>query len=190
MQLRNILFTFIIALFSLLSFTPHVAFASCAPAVSLAEYKEQADIVVLGRVTSIADTPAIFNVERYFKGHGGPSQIEVSGQEAPGTVTSVDFAFEEDKKYLLFLKMDSGNLKTNACMGNKEVTGNLSEEDRAVLGSGYSPNGYTQDLSSSQTSETVEKSVNTNMLLPIIGGALGLGLVAFVLKKRKRKSSR
>lgn len=71
MRIRNLLFAFIVALFSFLSFTPHVTFASCAPPVSLVEYKAQADIVVLGRVTNISDSSATVAVERYFKGHGG-----------------------------------------------------------------------------------------------------------------------
>ncbi|HRN96344.1 MAG TPA: hypothetical protein PLD54_02780 [Candidatus Levybacteria bacterium] len=189
MQIRNLLFTFIIALFLVFSFVPHTALASCAPAVSPSEYKEQADIVVLGRVKSISDTSAIINVERYFKGHGGPSQIEVSGQESQGTITSVDFTFEEDKKYLLFLKMDSGNLKTNACMGNEEVQGALSEEDLAILGTGYSPSGNTQDLSSSEGSERQSSNSNINFML-VTGGLLVLGVVAVSWKKLQKKRSK
>ncbi len=189
MLIRNLLFTFIIALFSFLSFTPHVALASCAPAISFSEYKQQADIIVLGRVSSVSDTSAIVNVERYFKGHDGPSQIQVSGQESPGAVISVDFSFEEDKKYLLFLKMDSGNLKTNACMGNKEVPDALTSEDLAVLGTGYSPSANTQNLSSSEGSERKSSNPNINFML-VTGGLLVLGVVAVSWKKLQKKRSK
>ncbi len=186
MRLRNVLLILLIVIPSLFSFSPRTAFASCAPPTSLAEYKEQADIVVLGRVASISDTSAIVNMELYFKGHGGPSQIQVSGQESQGAVTSVDFSFEEDKKYLLFLKMDSGNLKTNACMGNKEVSDALTSEDLAVLGTGYSPSGNTQDLSSSEGSERQPSNPNINFML-VTGGLLILGVVAVSWKKLQKK---
>ncbi|KXK08042.1 MAG: hypothetical protein UZ21_OP11001000851 [Microgenomates bacterium OLB22] len=186
MRLKNVLLAFLIVILSLLSFSPSHVLASCAPAVSLAEYKDQADIVVLGQVTSISDTSAIVNVELYFKGHGGPSQIEVTGQESKGAVTSVDFTFEENRKYLLFLKMDSGNLKTNACMGNKEVSDALTSEDLAVLGTGYSPSGNTQDLSSSEGSERQPSNPNINFML-VTGGLLILGVVAVSWKKLQKK---
>jgi hypothetical protein len=189
MRLKNVLLTFLIVILSLLSFSPSSVLASCAPAASLAEYEEQADIVVLGKVTSVSDTTAVINVERYFKGHGGPSQIEVSGQESPGTITSVDFAFEKDKKYLLFLKMESGNLKTNTCMGNKEVSDALTSEDLAVLGTGYSPSGNTQDLSSSEGSERQSSDSNINFML-VTGGLLVLGAVAISWKKLQKKRSK
>lgn len=191
MFLKRVL-ALITIVFSLPLFTPQIALASCAPAVSLVEYKEQADIVVLGQATTVSDTSAIVTVERYFKGHGGPSQIQVTGKESDGAVTTVDFSFEEGKRYLLFLQKLSGSsvLKTNACMGNKEITDDLSAEDRAMLGSGHSPNGSTQEISTTETNKETKASVNMNVLLPIVGGAFGLGLVVFTLNKHKRKSSK
>lgn len=184
------LFTLITIVFSFLVFSPQTALASCAPPVSLAEYKEQADIVVLGRATNVSDDMTAVSVERYFKGHGGPSQIQVTGKESDGAITSVDFSFEEGKRYLLFLKTSGSSvLKTNDCMGNKEVTEELSAEDRAVLGSGYSPNGSTHDLSNSETKEEIERTLEMNTLIPIVGGAFILGVVVFALSNRKRKAS-
>lgn len=177
---------------SLFVFSPQIVFASCAPPSTLTEYKEQADIVVLGKVTKVSNDSSTVSVERYFKGHGGPSQIQVTGKEDAQAITSVDFSFEEGKRYLLFLQKPSGNsvLKTNSCVGNREVANDLSTEDLSVLGSGYSPNGTTQDLSDSETNEVTEKTANTNLLLPAIGGIAFLGLAIFALNKRKRKSSR
>lgn len=189
MHLKNLLLTFLIVALSLFSFSPSSVLASCAPPVSLAEYQEQADIVVLGRITSVLNTSAIVNVELYFKGHGGPLQIEVSGKESDSAVTSVDFAFEEDKKYLLFLKMSSGNLKTNACMGNKEVQDTLSEEDLALLGTGDSPNGTVQDLSSSKTNEEAGSSPNRSVIA-VVGALLIVGVVAVSWKKWSKTHSK
>lgn len=191
MFLKRVL-ALITIVFSSSLFIPQIALASCAPPVSLAEYKEQAAIVVLGRVEKVNDKAAIVVVERYFKGHGGLSQIQVTGKESDGAVTSVDFSIEEGKRYLLFLQKLSGSstLKTNACMGNKEITDDLSAEDRAMLGKGYSPNGSTQELSKTESDKQTAESVNMNVLLPIVGGAFGLGVVVFALNKHKRKSSK
>lgn len=191
MFLKRVL-VLITIVFSLPLFTPQIALASCAPPVSLAGYKEQAAMVVLGRVEKVNDKAATVVVERYFKGHGGPSQIQVTGKESDGAITSVDFSFEEGKRYLLFLQKLSGSsvLKTNACMGNKEITDDLSAEDRAMLGSGYSPNGSTQELSKIEIDKDTAESINMNVLLLIVGGAFGLGLVVFTLNKHRKKSSK
>lgn len=190
MRFAAVLLTFLITFFSILSFIPHSALASCVPPVSIANYVEQADIVVLGRVTRVLDTSAIVTVERYFKSQGGPLQIEVTGQESSGFVTSVDFTFEEDKKYLLFLQNQSSNiLKTNACMGNREVQDALSAEDLAELGTGESPTGNNQELSAFETDEAV-RSISNRNVIAVVGVLLLFGAVAVSWKKWKKLNAK
>lgn len=177
MYFRSLLFTSILIIFSLLPFSPRIAFASCALPVSLAEYKEQADIVVLGKVTNVSNSFATVTVERYFKGRGGRSEIQTTGKESDSAISSVDFSFEKDKKYLLFLKTSQDILKTNACMGNKEVRDTLTSEDISVLGSGYSPN---------VTTEAKNNFPIKTIAVTLVVGLTILGVVIFSFKKRKQ----
>lgn len=128
------------------------AYASCAGPFTLEEYRDMADLVVLGKAAD-ADDPARVNVEKYFKG-SGPREIKVSGRAGPAPglwggagdgrsiTSSIDFSFEEGKRYLLFLQNESGGIyKTNQCKGNRIVENDLSSEEQGVLGSGQEPLG-------------------------------------------------
>lgn len=152
------IFLLLICVFSFFIYSSKEVFASCKAPVPLSEYKEWADIIVLGKVTSYDGLIANVSVDKYFKGHGGPSQIKVTGKLSPDTnqISSVDFEMYEGKKYLLFLRTGVLDvLKTNNCDGNKEVLDNLSEEDLKVLGTGYSPSGNTQDVNYSDLNKVV-----------------------------------
>ncbi|MBI2011232.1 hypothetical protein HYS91_00540 [Candidatus Daviesbacteria bacterium] len=154
------LVTILLISFFLTFFAP-TAFASCAGPFSLNEYKNMADVVVVGKVTSINNSFANFEVEKYLKSQG-EKEIKITGQESKEAITSVDFTFEEDKKYLLFLKQSTeGILKTNSCMGNRELN---NEEEVKSLGEGS----------------------RTNLILVAALGGLGLGLFVLYLLKRKK----
>ncbi len=120
---------------------PPAALASCAPPVSLEEYRDRADLVVLGTVQGAAGRHVNVAVERYFKGQG-PQLIRVTGRQSddPRAVTSVDFEFQDGSRYLLFLrKSATQELRTDACAGNRPVGSQLTAEEAGVLGDGSAP---------------------------------------------------
>lgn len=177
--------TIILILLSLLIslVIPSSATASCV-ALSLAEQKEFADIIVLGRVDNVRKESADVLVEKYFKGHGGPQQLQVTGQEFPGTITSVDFPLKAGKTYLLYLKASSDNIHTtDQCMGSREVTQDLTDEEVAVLGVGESPNGITNSPVNEVTSSPEKSATKTNTLIVLVGLLALLG-IPILLKRR------
>jgi len=165
-----------VILFSVFLFSSKEVLASCAMPSTLSEYKEKADIVLLGKVTGSRGSYHNVSVLRYFKGHDGPSQVKVTGRvsEEPSVYTSVDFNLEEGKKYLLFLKTSEGFLKTSDCVGNREAGEALSEEEVKVLGTGVSPSGNTQDLNQQDRNEKENKNVQNNVFL-----GLSIGVFTF-----------
>lgn len=134
--------TIIVLLLFVFSFTfPRPIYASCIGPLSVNEYKEDADVVVIGTVNGLQNGTANFLVEKYFKG-SGEKEIKVSGSESSvkGVVTSVDYTFSDGERYLLFLNQtDSDVLKTNLCMGNRIIENELSSEEIDALGTGISP---------------------------------------------------
>lgn len=124
----------------LFGFSVQNSMASCAVS-SLQEHYDRADLVVRGTAIELND-PWIgeehysFSVDTFFKGEG-PSRLKITGDQSSKGMTSVDFKIEEGKRYLLFLKGDAdGLLRTDACSGNKEMQGPLSDEEIKVLGKG------------------------------------------------------
>lgn len=112
---------------------PGNVLASCAGPMSLQEYKERADVIVVGKVTERNDEGhASLVVDKYYKGHG-PNTISFTGRENFIDVTSIDFKPEVGKTYLLFLSLINGGLKTNACDGNKVLTNGLLPVEEKVL---------------------------------------------------------
>jgi hypothetical protein len=116
------------------------AWASCIEPLTLTEYKNQADFVVIGTASGQISNYHNFSVERYYKGTG-PATIKVTGRASDtAAATSVDFDIEFGKKYLLFLEGPiSGVLKTNSCSGSREIAGFLGTEEANALGVGTTP---------------------------------------------------
>jgi hypothetical protein len=119
------------------TFTTNTAYASCAGPFTTQDYIGMADVVVIGTAESRSGSYINFHVDRYYKG-SGEEKIKVTGQESPGSLTSVDFDFETGKDYLLFLRnTDGGNFKTTQCAGNQILAS--SQSIPAELGSGSAP---------------------------------------------------
>lgn len=115
------------------------AFASCIGLLSISEYKDMADVVVLGTVKNSFLNYYIFSVEKYYKGKG-PKEIKVTGKESENAVTSIDYSLENNKTYLLFLNGSTAQvLKTSQCMGSREVNSKLSIKEVSSLGSSLPP---------------------------------------------------
>lgn len=191
-NIYKLVILFGLTIYSLYQFATNDAFAAqCIGIIPLDYQIERADVVVMGRAENVDSSYTTIVVERYYKGHGGPSKIRVTGRESPGAnwITSSDFGFEQGKKYLLFLKNHySGVLRTTLCTGNKIIDGSLNSEDIAVLGSGYSPTS-SENL---KISSKLEWLVN-NSWMPYasvgLGGTAVLGALFFVLKKSKHKKT-
>lgn len=115
-------------------------FASCIGPLNLSDYKNMADAVVFGEVISTENGTATIKVEKYYKGEVRSPEIQVIGRQSEEAVTSVDFEFEEGKRYLLFLESETPDLfKTNSCMGNREAEESSSLEQLKDLGQGHTP---------------------------------------------------
>lgn len=114
--------------------------ASCMGPLTMEQYRDSADFVVLGQASASSGTYSTFAVEKYYKGTG-PAALKVTGRASDtGAVTSVDFDIATGKKYLLFLEGDvSSVLKTNSCSGSREVAGFLGAEEVNALGEGKTP---------------------------------------------------
>lgn len=119
---------------------PAVGSAQCAP-ISLQEKKDQADVILTGEVFSTVEDETggqevYLDPLTVFKGTVEDTVIiaDPNGQE----VTTVDMDFsEESGTYLLFLKsQNDGTFTTSKCMGSYALTGELSQEEKQVLGEG------------------------------------------------------
>ncbi len=181
---RLSLFGISLLIFLSTSIFPRVIFASCIEQ-PVTEQKEQSDIIVLGRAQKIdrKGLDAIITVEKYFKGHGGPLTILVTGQDAQGAFTSVDFIFEEGITYLLFMDTTGGDIfKTNVCSGSREVTEGLTQQELQTLG-----NGETVISSFSATQITDETNKRSWIVLTVLGVGLVLSapiILSLTHKKR------
>jgi len=184
--ISKLVIAILLTIYSLFQFATNDVSASCIMS-SLPYQKENADIIVLGKVGNISSVYTTIQVERYYKGQGGPSQINVTGRESTdaSVVTSIDFQFEQGKKYLLFLKNDSsGVLRTNDCMGNKEINDSLNSEDIAVLGPGNPPTS-SERFNTPPKQEGIFANNTMQYIILGIGGIAILGTLFFVYKKSK-----
>lgn len=166
--MANIFTLFLLIIIS--SFTlSGTAFASCIGPLSISEYKDMADVVALGTVKNSFLNYYIFSIEKYYKGIG-PKEIKVTGKESKDTVTSIDYSLERNKTYLLFLNGSTTQvLKTNQCMGSREIKGKLSAEEASPLGDGFPPG-------QSETKEFIAAlALIIAVVLLIFGRALHLG---------------
>lgn len=119
---------------------PSITRASCEP-ISLEQKRDQANVIVTGEVFSIVEDEAggqavYLDPLTVFKGTVEDTIViaDPNGKE----VTSVDLDFsDESVAYLLFLKsQDDGTFTTTMCMGSHALAGELSQEERRVLGEG------------------------------------------------------
>ena len=98
--------------------------ASCAPAVGVADGITQADVVVVGTVTSArsADRVATIHVEEVWKGEVGETFEVFGGPAAENALTSVDRTYEVGRRYLLFAREPAAH-------GNPAIFGGRYEDN-------------------------------------------------------------
>lgn len=181
--MRKIIIMFIVLSGMVGLFSPQ-ALAMCVDRGSLKEYRQAADIVVVGTASIVVDNDGFISVDEYIKGHG-PDTVRVTGRAAKDSISSIDFQLQEGKKYLLFLNFaGSDQLRTDACAGNKELgTEGLSAADRSALGK-------------SKITQVVREKLKTGnhyvittqaMVLMVTSGSIIFGLLLMsILKERKK----
>ena len=184
--------TLLILALALALIYPKNASASCAEPLTIAEYKAQADVVLVGVATSGGLFSEI-SVEDVYKGNVS-LKISVSGAEGPeGAVTSVDFSFVEGSRYLLFLnESEDGIYRTNICNGNKAIGDEgLLDEDLVALQAGSSVPSLDNEQKDIVADEVVDtqtlQSTDSGSSLFIIVGLLLMGLLVYWVFSRKNK---
>ena len=121
----------LLASLSLFFLSSKSALAICARNIG---YSDQADVIVIGTVTSLEDAnnaSASIAAAEYFKGRGS-NEIKVKGY---GSIpTSDSFSFQINKKYLLFLKkLPDGSLITDLCQGSRMLNGDITAGERLLI---------------------------------------------------------
>ncbi len=180
-----IFFAWIITL--VLWFTPKTALAKCA-VLTTQEYRKQADIVLSGTATIVVGQDAFISVDKYYKGRG-PETVRMTGNVSDKGVSSIDFKPEEGKKYLLFFKLtDTDELRTTACMGNKEIPDGVGAADTIALGKSKFTNPTPTPLQIFHSNYSVKKPALLVMILS--GGIIFCLLLASFGKQKKRQKKK
>jgi hypothetical protein len=182
MRLIVSIFFILFSVSQLLFVTPSV-YASCL-AQTVTEHADNADIIVTGTVSTVSNSAATVLVDRYYKGHGGPGTLVF---ERGPEITSIDIFLEEEKKYLLYVRIENNTYRTDLCMGSREVTDGLSEDEIAVLGEGreFVPSSLPGNNPPKEPPPTV-KNINLFLIAVMSFGAAAV-LVYFYRYPRKKK---
>lgn len=103
---------------------PATASASCALPIPVEQAIREAQVVIVGTVTSTENEGrwAAVAVHEIWKGPDMPASVVVRGGEDPGTFTSIDRSYVVGARYLFVLGLDGqGNLTDNACSATAEI---------------------------------------------------------------------
>ncbi len=95
--------------------------ASCVAPPSVEEGLQSSDLVFAGTVVELNNRNrwATFRIDEIWKGEPGSFRVEVRGGPPAGQATSVDRAYELDKRYLVFATKGERHWEDNACSGTR-----------------------------------------------------------------------
>lgn len=169
----------LLALVALLLADVDRAYADCV-ALSNAEYRESADLIVLGTVENVEARPESsrveVSVERVFKGESGET-VYVMTDSGSLRATSVDVQFEEGARYLLYLREDGGEFTTSTCDGTREVNGDLAQ-----IPAGLGEGSLTGD--NTGTAETLPQTGGVSLTgLPLV--VVSIAVIGLILRGRR-----
>lgn len=103
---------------------PASASASCMMPIPVEQAIRDAQVVIVGTVTSTENMGRFATVEVHeiWKGPELPATVLVLGGAEPGTVTSIDRSFTVGARYLFVAGLDGqGRLTDNACSATTEM---------------------------------------------------------------------
>jgi hypothetical protein len=103
---------------------PATASASCAMPIPIEQAIRDAQVVIVGTVTSTENMGrwATVAVHEIWKGPDLPATVAVLGGPGAGVASSIDRSFEAGDRYLMVLSRDGeGRLHDNACSATVEI---------------------------------------------------------------------
>lgn len=180
--------------------------ASCAPPVGIADGIGQADIVVVGTVTSArsANRVATVHVEEVWKGDVDETFEVFGGPAAANALTSVDRNYEVGRRYLLFARergahgnpaIFGGRYEDNGCSTTQPWTDTLLQYrpgDARAVGSRVS--SAPSVPTTPPAVATARASQSSKVERWVLAAAIGSGLLAAIglirCRRRPAASSR
>lgn len=184
---RSLVWTAGLSIVLLLVGAPTVAIASCGAPPPLEDAIDEADAVFVGMVVEVSNRQrnAVVDVEAVWKGDVD-ERVEVrGGPQSPNTITSVDAAYDEGKRYLFVPHKGSGDrFRDNACTSTQPYDEDLEDlrpEVAAEPGASPSPDETEGVLDIDEAGDAAEPQSRSLWMVPGVlalaaGGALFLWL--------------